>query len=169
MLVPRERRASITKSLGTERVETRKGQGEAEPSGPASEGDQWRERQRWPPDRRRKSPRCAATLQACTTSQLPNATSPLGASSVPTEVLSPIFQSLFAPRQRGARTRSVARDSHMKALVDETPDFCAEATDKEEVQIAPEAREHEATRNAPSRECWRKRAEEKTALPGQEG
>ena len=49
-------------------------------------GEQRRVRQSWPRGRRRW-----CSHQACTTSQLPNATSTLGASSVPTEVLSPIF------------------------------------------------------------------------------
>ena len=69
-------------------------------------------------------------------------------------------RSSLAPRPRGARARSIARDVDAKSLVDVVADFYVKATGKDGVQMRQQLANMKPAAVQQCRERWQKRAEE---------
>ena len=82
------------------------------------------------------------------------------APSLPEAILSCQEQSSLAPRPRGARARSIARNVDAKSLVDVTLDFYVKATGEDGVQMRQKLANMSQAALQQNRERWQKRAEE---------
>ena len=69
-------------------------------------------------------------------------------------------QSSLAPKPRGARARSIARDVDAKSLVDVVLDFYVKATGEDGVQMRQKLANMSPAALQQNRERWQKRAEE---------
>ena len=160
-------------SMGEGRMGARERHGKGEQSGRACQTKRPSSRQSWWRSPKGQCPRCAPILRAFSaTNQLQSAASP------PTAADSPFLaggnslssgRSFLAPRPRGARARSIARDVDAKSLVDMVVDFYVKGHWRRRSPDAPEARKHEASRGAAMSRAVAKASRGGAALPGQKG
>ena len=118
-------------------------------------------RQSWRPSPNEQCPRCAPILRACfETSQLQSAVSCRQPVTAPSLLEATSERSSLAPRPRGTRARSIARDVDAKSLVDTVADFYVKATGKDGVQMRQQLANMKPAAVQQCRERWQKRAEE---------